>query len=85
MTTPACETQDPRLFWSPNVADHRQAAIVCDGCPALDWCRTERDKTAEINGRTSIDGTWAGELWVNGVLSPEGRRRPGRPRKVRAA
>lgn len=83
---------DPR-FLSPLLADHAEIRTLCRGsksrglpaCPFIGWCEEERQATQREHGNQSIDGTWAGVLYLNGAPTATGRQRPGRPRKEGAA
>ena len=61
-------------FVSPHPLDHEQARQLCDGCGFLAWCASEREQAQQTFGRESVEGTWHGELFVNGVVNKRGRK-----------
>lgn len=62
---------EPYLFESDAWIHHLLARQICAECPLhlFEKCRAEGEK-AEWN-----DGTWAGQLYVNGKLRRKGRVR----------
>ena len=79
---PACHGQDPDLFTSTRLADHRYAReTFCAHCPIAMFTACQRLAADQDNH----DGTWAGVLYVDGRVSPNGTSKPGRPRKETAA
>lgn len=64
MTVKKCEGW-PDLFLATDAATHRYAAAICATCPALSWCRNEAKK-AQQAFPGGLEGTWAGDLYVNG-------------------
>lgn len=66
------------LFFSDNISDINAAKGVCAECPLLEPC---------LRGailREEPGGVWGGQLFVNGRILAQKRRR-GRPPKVRPA
>lgn len=69
-------------FLSPIAADHDRVQHWCNGskllnqpaCPFLDWCKSEREGATRDFGRKSVEGTWHGDLFVEGVVKQRGRR-----------
>lgn len=71
-------------FDSTDYGDHLEARKICAECPLAPQCRV--DVREEASRRTKGDipggcpeGTWGGELWINGRLipahKPEGAQR----------
>ncbi len=63
-----------RLFFSDQIPDIARAKQICATCPVIDAC-LER-----AIDRREPWGVWGGQLFVNGKILPQKRRR-GRPRK----
>ena len=79
-TQAACR-QEPGLtplFFSDNIPDINAAKAVCSGCPLVEPC---------LRGailREEPGGVWGGQLFANGRILAQKRRR-GRPPKIRPA
>jgi WhiB family redox-sensing transcriptional regulator len=69
-----CCDQDPDLWFSENPAQLHIAKTVCAGCPARAAC------LAGAIRRGEPWGVWGGEIFLQGRVVAEKRRR-GRPRK----
>lgn len=54
------------LFLSVDLADHIEAATICQGCPAIDWCRAETNAALRGPHGCGVYGTWAGQLYKDG-------------------
>lgn len=78
---PACHDADPLLFESTFLEDHRRAKAICRTCPARMFAACGR----LADDQERHDGTWAGVLYVDGHQAPNGKGKPGRPRKAGAA
>jgi WhiB family redox-sensing transcriptional regulator len=64
------------LFFSVLIPDINRAKAICEGCALLEPCL----RGAII--RREPTGVWGGQLFANGHILPQKRRR-GRPPKVR--
>jgi WhiB family redox-sensing transcriptional regulator len=64
------------LFFSEQLDDIAAAKAFCQGCPVKDPC------LAGALDRREPWGVWGGELFVNGKVVAQKRKR-GRPRKIR--
>ncbi len=64
------------LFFSEQLDDIAAAKAFCQGCPVKDQC------LAGALDRREPWGVWGGELFVNGKVVAQKRKR-GRPRKIR--
>ena len=75
-----CATTAParssELFFSEQLDDIAAAKAFCQGCPVKDPC------LAGALDRREPWGVWGGELFVNGKVVAQKRKR-GRPRKIR--
>lgn len=66
------------LFFSDNIPDINAAKAICSGCPLVEPC---------LRGailREEPGGVWGGQLFANGRILAQKRRR-GRPPKIRPA
>lgn len=50
------------LFDSTSVVAHKEAADLCDRCPARQACERRRDRMTEQPSGFYAEGTWAGVL-----------------------
>ncbi len=71
-----CRRSDPDLFFAESPADVELAKSLCGTCPARRPC------LAGALERREPWGVWGGELFVNGKIVAQKRKR-GRPPKVR--
>ena len=70
------ETGLTSLFFSELIPDINRAKEICQGCPLLEPCL----RGAII--RREPTGVWGGQLFANGHILPQKRKR-GRPPKIR--
>ena len=71
-----CHSQDPELYFAESPQDVERAKALCTGCPVRSACM------AGALERREPWGVWGGELFVNGKVIAQKRKR-GRPPKVR--
>ena len=71
-----CHLVDPDLFFAESPVDVERAKALCIDCPIRSTC------LAEAISRREPWGVWGGELFVNGKIVAQKRKR-GRPPKVR--
>lgn len=64
MTAPLC-AGNSALFESTDAGHHLSAARICARCDFIAECRTIRDER-DGDRPPMHEGTWAGELWING-------------------
>ncbi len=64
------------LFFAETIAEINEAKAICAGCPLLEPCL----RGAVL--RREAAGVWGGQLFVNGRILAQKRKR-GRPPKVR--
>lgn len=74
VSSAACLSADPELFFSENPADLELAKLVCEPCPLRQRCLEGALERQEPHG------VWGGQILADGVVIA--RKRPrGRPRK----